>query len=201
MIVGGGDARGEAPMTSPIAPARAAQITGEELARTPGVGPCELIDGRIVPMSPTSDQHGRIEVKLGSALEAHVAPRRIGKVLAGEVGVYTRRGPDRVRAADVLFISSERYARRSNPPGYLDVAPELIVEILSPGDTVMELTEKLREYFSIGVSLVWVVDPRAQLVYAYRSLTEVREFGQADDVIAEDILPGFRLPVVTLFED
>jgi Uma2 family endonuclease len=175
-------------------------ITGEELFRRADLGPCELIDGAVVAVSPTGSEHGEIEVTVSTALAGFVRPRRLGRVLAGEVGIYTRRHPDRVRAADVLYISEARYARRTLAAGYLDMAPELVVEILSPRDAASTLTEKLREYFAIGVSLVWVVDPAARRVRVHRGLADVRELAEADRLSGEEILPGFELPVAVLFE-
>ncbi len=183
-----------------LAPSQEKLITGEELAQLTGVGPCELIDGRIVPMSPTSVAHAIIEIRIAAALENFVSTRKIGKVLVGEAGLYTKRNPDRVRAADALFISNARYQERQKTHGYLDVAPELIVEILSPDDTMMEMMQKLDEYFSIGVELVWVIHPEAQTVFAYRSLTDVREFKENDLLPGDTILPGFTKLVKELFE-
>jgi Uma2 family endonuclease len=176
-------------------------ITGEELARMPDLGPCELIDGKIVPMTPTSPEHGRVEVNAAALLKAWAQTRRAGGVLAGEVGIYTQRNPDRVRGADVVFISDERYARRDPQRGYLDVAPELIIEVLSPDDRVIGLTEKLREYFAIGVTLVWVLDPFGRRVYAYRAPTELREYADTDTLTAPDVLPGFEVLAARLFDD
>src|SRR5262245_20601726 len=86
-------------------------ITGEELLRRGDVGPCELIDGRIVPISPTAGRHGIIESRLGSALSFLVEQQNLGWVLTGEVGIYIRRNPDRVRGADIVFLSRERWPR------------------------------------------------------------------------------------------
>lgn len=99
----------------------------------------------------------------------------LGKVCSGEVGVYTRRNPDAIRAVDVLFISQERYNRSGATP-FLDVTPDLIVEILSPGNSWLDAMQKVREFLSIGVRLVWLVDLLSQSVFAYRSITDVREF-------------------------
>ena len=176
-------------------------ITGEELERMPGVGPCELIDGRIVPMSPTGGEHGRVELNVGAILREFVKSRRLGRVFVGEVGIYTQRNPDRIRAADVAYLSDERYARLTSKRGFFDVAPDLVVEILSPTDTASDLTQKLREYFAIGVRLVWVADPAARAVLAYRSLTDVREFRESDRLPGDDVLPGFETPVAALFEE
>jgi Uma2 family endonuclease len=176
-------------------------ITGEELALMPDVGPCELADGRIVPMPPTSPEHGRSENNASRIIDQFARTNRLGKVLVGEVGIYTRRDPDTVRGADVLFISNERWARRTTARAFLDVAPDLVVEILSPRDTVMDLAEKLREYFAIGVRLVWVLDPRARRVYAFRASTDVREFRETDRLPGDDVLPGFETSVAALFEE
>jgi Uma2 family endonuclease len=187
-------------MVVELAPAKTKSITGEELATMGDIGPCELIEGRIMPMSPTGDEHGKIVANIGAELLTYVRSHKLGKVRVGEVGIYTRRNPDTVRGADVLFISNERYVQRKSP-GYLDVAPDLVVEILSPNDRWTETTQKLREYFAIGVHLVWVADPQARSVYAYRALTDVREFTENDDLPGDDVLPGFSVKVAQLFEE
>ena len=173
-------------------------ITGEELSKMPEAEPCELIEGRIVRMSPTSHIHGRIETRFASRLSSFVEAARLGQVLSGEVGIYIRRQPDTIRAADAAYISSARYAQ-SRSESYLDVAPELIVEVLSPDDAWQAVMRKLADYFSIGVQVVWVADPQARTVYAYRSATEAKQFTESDTLTAPEILPGFTLPVAELF--
>ena len=175
-------------------------MTGEELFRRADLGPCELIDGKVVAVSPTGDEHGGVEVNIATALATFVRSRRLGHVRVGEVGIYTRRNPDRVRAADVLFISRERYARRTIGLGYLDVAPELVVEILSPRDTAADFIEKLHEYFHIGVVLVWVIDPATHRVLVYRAPTVAHDVGQTESLLGEDVLPGFVISVAALFD-
>ena len=85
--------------------------------------------------------------------------------------------------------------------GYLDVAPELVVEIMSPSDRGSDVKQKLREYFSIGVRLVWVADPTDRTVEAYRSLTDLREFKEAENLTGDEVLPGFSVSVASLFEE
>jgi Uma2 family endonuclease len=117
-------------------------ITGEELLEMGGVGPCELIDGKIVPMSPTGFEHGRIEAALSRELSGFVHKHNLGWVATGEVGIYTRRNPDRVRGADIAFVSKERLPA-GRPSGFLEVAPDLIIEILSPDDCWLDMWQKL----------------------------------------------------------
>ena len=151
-------------------------------------------------LSPTGHKHARIESKFDHALRGFVEPRKMGIVMVGEPGIYTHRNPDTIRAADVLFISDERYAKIKSS-GYLDIAPELVVEVLSPDDRWNNIIQKLREYFAIGVRLVWVADPDSRTVSVYRSLTDVREFTERDALPGDDVLPGFSVPVASLFEE
>ena len=85
--------------------------------------------------------------------------------------------------------------------GYLDVAPELIAEIVSPNDRWTDINQKLEEYFAIGVLTVWIVDPEERRVYVYRSPTQFEKLGPAEVILSEDLLPGLRIPVGDLFED
>jgi Uma2 family endonuclease len=186
--------------TVPRTKPRAKLITGEELLAMGDIGPCELIDGRTVRMNPTGLQHGDIVIALGSALRDFVRKRQLGRVVGGEVGIYTRREPDRVRAADIAFVSRERLADKSLK-GFLKVAPELVVEIISPTDRWQNMRDKLEEYFAIGVHRVWIVEPDNRDVLVYSASTEMRKFGEDDILTGEGVLDGFTLPVADLFEE
>jgi Uma2 family endonuclease len=72
--------------------------------------------------------------------------------MTGEVGIFTKRNPDRVRAADVLFISHRRYEARTKTRGFLDVAPEIVVEILSPENAHIDTKQKVQEYLASVVT-------------------------------------------------
>ncbi len=175
-------------------------ITGDELLAMGDVGPCELIDGRIVRMSPTGGEHGWLEIELGRLLGNFVVERRLGWVVGGEVGIYTRRKPDRVRAADVAFVSRSRSPKRPTKK-FLDVAPELVVEVLSPEDRWQDIRPKIEEYFGIGVERVWVVEPENRAVLVYRSPSEARRLGEGDTLEGEGALSGLTLPIASLFSD
>ncbi|HEX3128560.1 MAG TPA: Uma2 family endonuclease [Thermoanaerobaculia bacterium] len=172
-------------------------MTGEELARRPDLH-CELVDGRVVPMPMTGHVHGTIEAKLGAKLVAYADRTGRGIAMTGEVGIYIRHDPDTVRGSDALFISHERYARRG-PYTFLDVAPELVVEVYSPDDRPGEAMKKIREYLAIGVDRVWYVDPRRRQVRIYRAPEQMETLGLSDVLQDEEILPGFSLPLAELF--
>lgn len=177
-----------------------ARITGEELFAMGDIGLCELVEGEIIKMSPTGNRHGNIESNIDYALKLFVRQHKLGHVRVGEVGIYIRRNPDTVRGADVAFLSNERYAKLQST-SFLDVAPDLVVEIMSPDDRWNEVMQKLEEYLGIGVRLVWIVDPETESVFAYRSMTDVRRFEKNEILTADDVLPGFAVPVEELFSE
>src|SRR3954452_16166862 len=97
-------------------------MTGEALLRRPDLNPCELVDGRVVPTMPTGDKHADVESELGTRLRVYGKETQRGRAVGGEVGIYIRRNPDTVRAADIVFISRERDLR-PRAEGYFEVAP------------------------------------------------------------------------------
>jgi Uma2 family endonuclease len=173
-------------------------ISGEELLRRPDLGPCELVNGRVVPLMPTGDEHGDVEFELGTRLRLYGKESKRGRAVGGEVGIYIRRNPDTVRAADIIFISKERDVR-PKARGYFEIAPELVVEVLSPEDRTSKIKEKLRDYFSAGVLAVWLVDPVLRRMLIYRSPTDVTVLDERQVLTDEEILPGFSVPVSDLF--
>ncbi len=185
--------------TSYSLPETEAVLTGEELFASGDGDRLELVKGKPSPMTPTGYLHGLTESTLGSKLKMFVDQNGSGKVMVGEVGIYTGRNPDTVRAADILFISNRRMSRVKST-GYLDVAPELVVEIISPGDRWCDIVDKLDEYFSIGVQNVWLVDPRHKQVFVYTSPTEATRFSGEQTITGGDVLPGFETRVLELFE-
>ena len=174
-------------------------ITGEELYAMGDIGPCELIDGRIVHMSPTGDEHGAIEFNLGSELRAFVRQHNLGRVTGGEVGIYIRRRPDRIRGADIAFISADRLAKPVK--GFLEVAPNLVVEIMSPEDRWQDVRDKLVDYFSIDVERVWVVEPQNRKVLVFRSSSDFEGYGEEDILRGEGILSDFAIRVADVFAE
>ena len=179
---------------------RAKLITGEDLLAMGDIGPCELIDGRIVRMNPIGRSHAYVAANLSMALNQFVRQHKLGEVLVGEIGIFIQRKPDRIRAADVVFVSKERLAQ-TTASGYLMTAPDLVVEIISPTDRWQTVRDKLEEYFAIGVQRVWIVEPDTRAVLVYRSVTEMSKLGEGDTLLGEGILEGFVLPVVEIFEE
>ncbi len=107
------------------------------------------------------------------------------------------------RRPDVAFVSSERWPLRRPVPttNAWEVVPNLAVEVVSKSNLAWELVAKIREYFTAGVQLVWVIYPTEGQVYIYESPTRIRVLQGSDELKAEPLVPGFRLPVSILFEE
>jgi len=178
------------------------RLTGDDLLRmgedaTTGY---ELIEGELVKMSPAGLDHGDSELNVGFELKLWNRQYKLGRVAGGEVGFYTRGNSNTVRAADALFISNERLAGITSTEGFLHVAPDLVVEVISPGNTAEEIEVKTQEWFDFGVRMVWLVYPKTKRVHVYT--TPVRSILLSADDLLEggDVLPGFSVKVSAFFE-
>jgi len=174
-----------------------ALLTGADLLEMGDIGPSELVEGEITPMSPTQNLHGWLVMELARRLGNFNAERRLGWVLGAESGLFTRRNPDTVRGMDIAFISRRRLPALA--PGFLTVAPELVVEIVSPSDRWDGVRQKIAEYFNAGVDRVWIVEPGQRKVLVFRAPAELTELGEDDTLRGEGVLAGFELPLRELF--
>jgi Uma2 family endonuclease len=177
-------------------------LTAEEFSRLPNPldgSKQELVKGVVVTMPPPGFRHGKCQVKIAVKLEAYAQSIRPGQVTV-ESGVITETGPPTVRGPDVSYWSHERLPPSDEPVVYSYVAPDLVVEVLSPNDADKHLTKKVREYFTMGVRLVWVVEPLTRTVTIYRQPGEGRVLWEDGTIDGEDVLPGFRCRVAEFFE-
>lgn len=184
--------------TERSAPATPQLITGDELLDMGDIGPCELIDGRIVPMPPAGEEHGMVEFTLGRKLGNFVEDNQAGRIVGGETGIYIRRNPDRIRGADIAFIARDRVSDKPSA-GFLEIAPDLVVEVTSPNDRWQAIRKKLEDYFSIGVQWVWLVEPENRAILVYRSMSDVIVLNEDDMLRGEGALEGFEIPVKSVF--
>ncbi len=156
----------------------------------------ELVRGEVISMPVPGGLHGACCSRVNRTLGNFVDGNRLGHVLSNDAGFITHRDPDSVRGADVSYWSKERL--KEVPVGYIDVPPDLAVEVLSPGNTTRAIREKLEEYFERGVRMVWVVSPEDRTVTIYRTLNEGRILHESATVTGEDVLPGFTCAVADL---
>jgi len=127
-------------------------------------GNYEIIDGVRYDMAPAMFRHGKFEGIFYELLRKHLGHK--GYIAVGEVGIVISRNPLRLRSADVVYISKE--TSTVEPPGLLEIPPDLIIEIISPENTAYYINEKVRDYLSIGVKRVVLVDPATETVTTFR---------------------------------
>jgi Uma2 family endonuclease len=158
---------------------------------------CELVDGVLVEKA-MGFRESFLAITLSAILWGFVQPRKLG-VVTGADGMM-RLSSGLVRIPDVAFISWERLPGRRIPREPIPaLAPDLAVEVLSPGNTPGEMARKRQEYFAAGVQVVWIVDPVARTVAVYTA-PEHYSIWQEDQMLAGDpVLLGFTLSLRELF--
>jgi Uma2 family endonuclease len=175
-------------------------LTAEEFFWLADPGAKELVDGEIVPMTPAFFGHGRVAGRFVIALGEYAQRTGAGEVVTAEVGFITRRNPDRVRAPDVAFVAAARLAGRDLDHGFFEGAPDLAIEVPSPGDRAAEVQTKIGEYLAAAARLVWIADPDTATVTVYRIAGPPTVLNRGDVLDGDEVLPGFTLSLARLFE-
>ena len=160
----------------------------------------ELVKGKVYEMAPAGGRHGYAAMNTGIILGGHVRVNGLGRVFAAETGFIIEHDPDTVRAPDAAFVSQSRLSADEIPDGYIDLAPDLVIEVVSPNDRRREVREKVEEWLNAGVRLVWVLYPTTRSAIIYRSLNDVTHLAADDYLDGEDVVPGFRCRLGELFE-
>ncbi len=179
-------------------------MTAEELWAMPEVPGkrFELVDGELVEVPGAGGLHNLIAALLYRLLYAYVSEKQLGWVFTDGAGFVIKREPDLVRIPDVAFVARERMGQVLE--GFVGTAPDLAVEIVSPGDSANDVAndvrEKVLEYLATGTRLVWVLWPRFRSVSVYSASEGYRELGAHDELEGGEVLPGFRVKVEKLFE-
>lgn len=174
-------------------------ITADDLLLMGDIGPCELVKGELIYMSPTSGRHGGIASRIHRRIALFVEMHNLGETYIAETGFLVARAPDTVRAPDVSFVPKEKIPPEGEPDDYWEFAPELAVEVVSKNDRWSEVEEKVEEWLHAGTRLVWVVDPKTRTVHVYHATYEARILHEGDTLEGEDVLPEFMLPLVEIF--
>jgi Uma2 family endonuclease len=161
----------------------------------------ELLDGELVELPFHGMLHGVVLATITAMLYEHVRVLSAGEVLAGNTGIILHRNPDRVRAPDACFIAYGACGRLPDdaPYGYLELVPDLIVEINDPWDVAAAIREKTDEWLRAGARLVWTVDPEARTVAVNEAPGAGRVLHVGDTLTGQPVLPGFALPLAQLF--
>ena len=176
-------------------------LTAEELLRLPDTGRrLELVEGELFEMPPAGGLHGNVAMTIGALLASYVRAHRLGRAFAAETGFILTRDPDTVRAPDASFVSYARLPQGELPLGYLELAPDLAVEVTSPSDSAREVQQKTDFWLAAGTSEVWVVSPRQRTVTVHRVGAQETIISERGILRGGDLLPGFEVSVAQLFD-
>ena len=160
---------------------------------------CELVDGTLVDKVMGFDE-SIYAVLLSARLVNYLDAHDLGKVLGADGMMRIFRGM--VRIPDAAFMSWARFPRRKRRRGEIPhVVPDLVVEVLSKGNTPKEMARKLEEYFRAGVRLVWYVNPKKRTVRVYTATDRSVLLHEDDTLDASDVLPGFVLSIRDWFAE
>ena len=171
-------------------------MTAAEFERLPDDGnQHELDEGELITMPPPMYRHGRIQLNVGRLLANFASDHQLGEA-ATECGF--RLSEDTIRGPDVVFIRQARLSQ-IDPDHYSSMAPDLVVEVLSPGVNARQFNRKIGQYLRAGVHTIWVLDPDSETVSIYQK-DSVRMLGPNETINAPDLLPGFSVTVRSLFE-
>ena len=176
-------------------------VTEEELLDMPDDGfRYELVRGELRKMPLADHVHGRQAASIGVSLGIHVRENGMGKAYAAETGFLLASDPDHVRAPDAAFVRRERAEAEGDSQGFFPGAPDLAIEVVSPGDRYTEVDEKVADWLDAGTLAVVVVNPRRRTVNVHRSPTHVTALSESDTLDVSDVVPGWRMPVKEIFE-
>jgi Uma2 family endonuclease len=174
-------------------------ITAEEYMQLPrGQFQHELINGELITMVLPGLPHGRIQVRLLAPLAQFVWENDLGEVY-GELGFLLSVDPDTILGPDVAFISKQRLQEAGEVKGFWLGPPDIAVEIVSPRDTHLKVRDRTLRWLGYGTKQVWIVNPKDGTVTVHRSPADSKTFSGSDNLEADDILPGFRIPLERIF--
>jgi Uma2 family endonuclease len=161
----------------------------------------ELVEGQLVRVPMPGARHGKVCVTATILLGNFVLSNRLGRMMSNDTFIRTRTNPDGCRGADLIFLSNATLpADQPVPVGALTPPVELVVEVRSPSNSVLDMTNKASEYLDAGVKLVLVLDPELESAAVYRADEYPQRFHNGDELTLPEVLPGFSVPVKRFFD-
>ncbi|MDE2775516.1 MAG: Uma2 family endonuclease [Chloroflexota bacterium] len=160
----------------------------------------ELVEGVIVDMSRPGGEHGEILSLIHAKIAVHVYENDLGRLVIGDTGFLLERredGKDTVRGLDLAFISNTTSSERLST-GWITFAPDLAVEVISPGNKASDIEKKIEQLLEAGTTLIWIVYPDLQRIVVH-TIDGMFKLKESDLLTGGDVLPGFEIRVADIF--
>lgn len=154
---------------------------------------CELVAGQVIPLAPSNFRHGALAVAIARRLDEYVAANRLGVVVGNDTGFILSEDPPTVRGPDVGIVLAPRVPDPL-PERFFPGAPDLAVEVLSPGDSPSETATRVSDFLRAGSQAVWIVNPEDKTVTVHTASGALR-FAEDESLEGSPPLPGFRMRV------
>jgi Uma2 family endonuclease len=161
---------------------------------------CEVWDGIPVVREPSMGWAESVAGRIFYRLAQFVWPRDLGSLVTSSAGFLLARKPDRLLSPDTAFVSRARLPHLPRAD-WIRVPPDLAVEVRSVSDLLSATLAKGHLWIASGTPVVWVVDPDAQAIFVLRSGHSPVIARSGQEVDAEPVLSGFRMPVAFAFAD
>ena len=174
-------------------------LTADDLLRLYSEGvKGELIRGVLHETMPAGLKHGEIVMLLGARFVMHVVPAGLGHVFGSDTGVQLEWDPDTVREPDLAFVSAERLPLDAAISGYCPVAPDLVVEVVSPGDTTPAVAAKAAMWLEWRARMVIIIYPQTRRIQVRQPGQPILLLTDGDTLDGGSVLPGFQCPVTDI---
>ena len=159
----------------------------------------EVVEGRVVETMPAGQDQGLTAGSISVVVGSYARTKKLGRIANAELGFRLKTDPLMVRCPDVAFLKAEHIDKTNK--GFIEGAPDLAVEVVSPGDTAKEVRTKVKEYLEAGAGLIWVVYPEKQAVHVFEPGQEKPVVLQGQvEITAGEVIPGFSCRVSEVFE-
>jgi Uma2 family endonuclease len=173
--------------------------TPADLLAMPDAIRFELVNGELVERN-ASLLSGKVEILVATRLQNAAESHDAGDVWGASTGCrFYPDDPDKIRKPDATFVRRDRFSSEHYRDGFLTIRPDIVVEVVSTNDRAHDVFEKIEEYLSAEVPLVWVVDPERQIVHVHRQDGTVSKLHATDELTGEDVFPEYRCRVADFF--
>ncbi|MHC0066687.1 Uma2 family endonuclease [Nostoc sp. UIC 10890] len=176
------------------------QLTLQEfLNLPPGEGDItyELVDGQVIPKMSPKKFHSKLTRALLNLIEQCCEGK--GEVCPELAIALTRRGRDWMPIPDILYISNERLPLDWEQEGICSVPPDLVIEIISPGQTFGQMAAKAKDYLDAKVLRVWVLDSKARSITVFYPDAAPQTY-MGEELLTDSLFEGLQFTIEQVFQ-